>query len=132
MTSASTPSKDYTTIQLSLSDGIAKLALNRPEAANAINGQMAAELFDAANTLRWDDTVRVVLLTASGKVFCGGGDIAEFGALGDAPTRARRPSDPRSAWRDGRLRRDGRAAGRRHRRIGRRSRTQLGVRGGYW
>ena len=59
MTSASTTTNDYTTIQLSLSDGIARLALNRPEAANAIDGEMAAELFDAANALRWDDTVRV-------------------------------------------------------------------------
>ena len=75
---------DYSTIALSLTDGIARLRLNRPDAANAINGHLAAELFDAATRLRWDPSVRTVLIGANGRVFCGGGDVAEFGSIGDS------------------------------------------------
>lgn len=73
----------YSTINLSVHDGIARLQLNRPESANTVNAQLARELFDAATSLRWDPTIRVVLLTSAGKVFCGGGDIAEFADKGD-------------------------------------------------
>jgi 2-(1,2-epoxy-1,2-dihydrophenyl)acetyl-CoA isomerase len=73
----------YSTIQLEEADGVARLRLNRPDAANTVNGRMAAELFDAAVRLRWDPAVRAVLLSSSGKVFCGGGDIAEFASLGE-------------------------------------------------
>ncbi|HEY3942222.1 MAG TPA: enoyl-CoA hydratase/isomerase family protein [Acidimicrobiales bacterium] len=73
----------YSTIRFSVAEGIARLQLDRPGAANAINGALASELFDAATRLRWDNSVRVVLLTAAGKVFCGGGDIGEFGAWGE-------------------------------------------------
>ncbi|HUZ09956.1 MAG TPA: enoyl-CoA hydratase-related protein [Acidimicrobiales bacterium] len=73
----------YSTIQLSVHEGIARLQLNRPESANTVNARLARELFDAATALRWDPTVRVVLLTSAGKVFCGGGDIAEFAEQGD-------------------------------------------------
>ena len=49
------------------------------------------------------------LLTVSGKVFCGGGDIAEFGACSaTACPRTFSRVDPRSSWRDGRLRSHGR------------------------
>ena len=53
--------------------GIAELTLNRPEKHNAMNAMMIAELADAAATLASDDTVRVVVLAASGPTFCAGG-----------------------------------------------------------
>jgi 2-(1,2-epoxy-1,2-dihydrophenyl)acetyl-CoA isomerase len=75
--------KQYSTIHLSIDEGVARIVLDRPP-ANTVNGQLAHELFDAATMLRWDPTIRVVLLSAVGKVFCGGGDIAEFATKGDA------------------------------------------------
>lgn len=68
----------YQTISLGIEDGLATLTLNRPEAANAVNSTMASELRRAAISLAHDRRVRAVLLTAVGKVFCGGGDLAAF------------------------------------------------------
>ena len=58
--------------------GIARLELNRPDAANAINLALAVELEQAALTVAGDANVRAVLLTGAGARFCGGGDVADF------------------------------------------------------
>ncbi len=72
----------YSTILFEVSDGVARLTLNRPEAVNAINREMAWEMMDAAQ--RCDDaSVRAVLITGAGRMFCGGGDIKAFAAVGD-------------------------------------------------
>lgn len=73
----------YETILLEVRDGLAHLTLNRPEAANALNAQLAAELRDAAIRLAHDASVRAVLLTANGRVFCGGGDLSSFASQGE-------------------------------------------------
>jgi 2-(1,2-epoxy-1,2-dihydrophenyl)acetyl-CoA isomerase len=70
----------YQSISLEVDRGLAVLTLNRPEAANAINEVMAAELRQAAVSLAHDPSVRAVLLTAAGRIFCGGGDLATFAA----------------------------------------------------
>ena len=77
----------YSTITLDVTDGLARLTLNRPDAANSVNAAMAADLRAAAIRLSHDPSVRAVLLTATGKVFCGGGDLAGFATLppGDLP-----------------------------------------------
>lgn len=56
--------------------GVATLTLNRAEKRNALSAQMIAELSMAAEQLANDDAVRVVVLTAVGKTFCAGGDLA--------------------------------------------------------
>jgi 2-(1,2-epoxy-1,2-dihydrophenyl)acetyl-CoA isomerase len=61
-------------------DSVAVLTLNRPDDANAINGQMASELRIAALALSHDPSVRAVLLQSFGRVFCGGGDLGSFAA----------------------------------------------------
>lgn len=71
-------------VLLDIEDGIARLRLNRPEASNALNRDLFIALVDAVHTLQREDSVRVVLLSGEGKNFCGGGDVAEFAALGDA------------------------------------------------
>lgn len=68
----------YQTLTLEVDGGLATLKLNRPEAANALDPTMAGELRQAAVALSHDSRVRAVLLTAVGKVFCGGGDLAAF------------------------------------------------------
>jgi 2-(1,2-epoxy-1,2-dihydrophenyl)acetyl-CoA isomerase len=70
----------YQTISLQVERGLATLTLDRPEAANALNDVMAAELRQAAVALAHDAGVRAVLITANGRVFCGGGDLATFAA----------------------------------------------------
>lgn len=69
------------TIRLERDGGIAKLTLTRPDAANALNMEMAEALMRAAIELDDDDRVRVVLLTGEGKMFCAGGDL---GAMAEA------------------------------------------------
>jgi len=77
---------DFTTITLSVgTDGIARLALNRPDKANAMDATMAYELRHAAVELLHDVSVRAVLLSSTGSVFCGGGDLKAF--AGEPPPR---------------------------------------------
>ncbi len=74
---------DYQTIRYEFSKGIATITLDRKDnPANALNARMAEELFDAG--LRCDTPdVRAVIITAVGKMFCGGGDLAEMDAATD-------------------------------------------------
>lgn len=74
---------DYETLAFESRDGVARLTLDRPDAANAINLQMAEELLDAVTRLADDPTVRAVLLGGNGPRFCGGGDVKQFAELGD-------------------------------------------------
>lgn len=63
-----------------VADGVAWLRLNRPDAANAINMALASDLFDSLQEAVRRDDVRCIVLSASGKLFCGGGDLSDFGA----------------------------------------------------
>lgn len=58
--------------------GTARLNLNRPDKHNALNSAMIRELRVAAAALATDDSVRLVVLSGSGKSFCAGGDIGWF------------------------------------------------------
>ena len=70
-------------LTLGIQDGIARLTLNRPDAANALHLPMAKELLDAALHISSAPEVRVVRLDAAGKMFCAGGDVKGFASLGD-------------------------------------------------
>lgn len=59
-------------------DGVATLTMNRPEARNALTGELLAALSDAAPRLALDPKVRVVVLTGAGGAFCAGGDVKGF------------------------------------------------------
>ena len=56
--------------------GVVILSLDRPEKHNAMNAAMIAELAAAAADLEADRDVRVVVLAASGRTFCAGGDLS--------------------------------------------------------
>ena len=62
-------------------DGVAHVTLNRPDAANAINVELANDLADAAQRLVGETSVRAVLLTGAGERFCGGGDVRAFAGI---------------------------------------------------
>lgn len=80
----------YETLRLDVRDNVAHLELHRPDAANAITLELAQELDAVARRLRDDDSVRAVLLTGAGKMFCGGGDVKAFVATGeDLPAHLR-------------------------------------------
>lgn len=65
--------------------GIVTLTLDRPEAKNALSAALVARLTEALATLADDATVRAVVLTGAGEVFCAGADIGEMRAAGSAP-----------------------------------------------
>ena len=72
---------DYNTLTLDIADGIAIVTLEQGP-ANALNAEMAQEVFDVSIRCGAPD-VRAVVFTASGKMFCGGGDLAEMDAAED-------------------------------------------------
>ncbi|HJT60013.1 MAG TPA: enoyl-CoA hydratase family protein [Ktedonobacteraceae bacterium] len=61
-----------------VSDGIATLTLNRPEVMNALTFEIYAQLRDLFEALRYDETVRAIVLTGAGDNFCSGGDVHEI------------------------------------------------------
>ncbi len=56
-------------------DRIATITLNRPDIYNALNDELTFEIQDALEQASQDDSVRVVVLTGSGKAFCSGQDL---------------------------------------------------------
>lgn len=67
----------YHTILFENKSGIARLTLNRPERLNAFTTQMHEEVADALARVEADADTRVLLLTATGRGFCAGQDLAE-------------------------------------------------------
>ncbi|MBC7231004.1 MAG: enoyl-CoA hydratase/isomerase family protein [Actinobacteria bacterium] len=59
-------------------EGIATIRLNRPEAKNALNLELIAELGVAADMLARDEGVRAVIVTGGEDNFAAGGDIKEM------------------------------------------------------
>ena len=60
--------------------GVVTFTLNRPQAFNALSEAMLTALGDAFDALAEDQTVRAVILAASGKAFCAGHDLKEMRA----------------------------------------------------
>ncbi|MER7518662.1 enoyl-CoA hydratase-related protein [Streptomyces sp. NPDC126499] len=70
------------TVLYEVSDGLATITLNRPEAMNAMNVAAKVALRDAAESAAADPAVRAVLLTAAGdRAFCVGQDLKEHVGL---------------------------------------------------
>jgi enoyl-CoA hydratase/carnithine racemase len=66
----------------------ATIRLNRPDVLNAVDFQMLREVARACEEASWDDEVRVIVLTGTGRAFCVGADLrawAEGGYLGNPP-----------------------------------------------
>ncbi|MEV6309907.1 enoyl-CoA hydratase-related protein [Streptomyces sp. NPDC051840] len=60
-----------------VSDGLATITINRPDAMNAMNTAAKVALRDALRAVADDTAVRAVLLTATGRAFCVGQDLKE-------------------------------------------------------
>jgi enoyl-CoA hydratase len=58
-------------------DSVATLVLARPEARNALNRSLITDLRDALELIGADASVRAVILTGEGEVFCAGADLKE-------------------------------------------------------
>jgi len=69
------PPPGYETLAIALHDGVAVVALNRPDVHNAFNATLISELTEVLNVLDEDDAVRAVVLAGNGKSFCAGADL---------------------------------------------------------
>jgi len=66
----------YSTVIYTKKDHIARITINRPEAGNVINQQLAQELEDVCRGINQDEDIYVVTLTGAGdKAFCAGSQL---------------------------------------------------------
>ena len=70
----------YETIRAEAQGPIGVITLDRPEALNAINAQLIAELNAALDDFEADDAVRAIVLTGSERAFAAGADVKEMRA----------------------------------------------------
>ena len=69
-------------IDFDVSDGIARVTLNRPERMNAIDSASETTLAGIWNAIAQNPTIRCVVLTGTGRAFCAGADMKEDGPDG--------------------------------------------------
>ncbi len=62
------------------SGGVVWLTLNRPNAANTIDAPMARAFRTTVTELNADESVRALVISGAGKMFCAGGDLQRFAA----------------------------------------------------
>ena len=72
-------------------NGVATLTMNRPEARNAMSGEMMAAMHEALPRLAADSSVRCVVLTGAGGAFCAGGDVKGFASEAGASSGDSKP-----------------------------------------
>lgn len=77
----------YETVKCEIRDRIAYVAVNRPEALNALNSQVIKELRSVFGEIAVNDDVGAVILTGEGRSFVAGADIAEMSKLNAVEAR---------------------------------------------
>src|ERR687884_114128 len=76
-------------VEYSVADGVATIALNRPEVRNALNLEMCEALLSAVRRAT-DEDARLVFVRGNGPVFCGGADLKERQGKSEPWIRERR------------------------------------------
>ena len=77
----------YSTVIYTKKDHVADITLNRPEAGNIINQQLAQELEDVCRQINQDEDIYVVILTGAGdKAFSKGSQLEKSGTVYSAAT----------------------------------------------
>jgi 2-(1,2-epoxy-1,2-dihydrophenyl)acetyl-CoA isomerase len=74
---------EFTALQFEVRNQVAHITLNRPEAGNSVNEEMAEDLMYAALRCDEDPGIRAVLISGAGRIFSGGGDLKAFSAKGN-------------------------------------------------
>ena len=64
-------------VSYSVDNAVASIVLSRPDASNALDRPMKEQLLESLSKVRADATIRAVALTAAGRNFCVGQDLAE-------------------------------------------------------
>src|SRR2546421_11658509 len=69
-------------VMLHTHDGVGLIRINRPEKMNAIGALTRKQLGEAIKQAERDESVRVVVLTGTGRAFCSGADVTELSVEG--------------------------------------------------
>lgn len=69
-------------VHYDVADGVATITLDSPHNRNALSRQLVGELLSGLDRADGDEDVRVVVVAATGKVFCSGADLAEAAGQG--------------------------------------------------
>ena len=72
-------------VRLSVSHGVARLVLNRPDRRNALTRELISGLLAAVEQVKNDPSARMLVLAAEGPVFCAGMDLEEMRARAADP-----------------------------------------------
>jgi len=75
------------TVKLDITNNVGTITLDRPEARNAMNGELLDDLGEALKSVQSDSSVRCVVLTGNGPVYCAGGDLKTIGDLSPGEIR---------------------------------------------
>ena len=71
-------------VRYELDGHVATITYHRPEALNAVNGDMRRGLNDAFSRFRDDEAAWVAIVTGAGRAFCAGGDLRDgAGSIGE-------------------------------------------------
>jgi 2-(1,2-epoxy-1,2-dihydrophenyl)acetyl-CoA isomerase len=85
---------EFNTILLDITDGIATLTLNRPDALNALSMELVQEMRQALLAVEEDSSARVLLITGAGRGFCSGADLkASNDATDNGASRGERTAE---------------------------------------
>jgi 2-(1,2-epoxy-1,2-dihydrophenyl)acetyl-CoA isomerase len=71
-------SSELESVNVRLADGVATIELNRPQALNAWNAQLGADLLAALRGAAEDDAARALLITGAGRAFSSGADLKDM------------------------------------------------------
>lgn len=87
----------FSTIVYEKIGDIGRVTLNRPDVLNAYCVRMRDELHEVLQAVRDDEDVRVLVFRGSGRAFCAGADLREFGTA-PSPVAARQIRFTRDVW----------------------------------
>lgn len=92
---------DFETIIYEKADALATITLNRPERMNAFTAQMIDEWYAALLDAHGDASVKVVIVTGTGRGFCAGADVRGGGPIGNLMDRDKTHVENVNFLRDG-------------------------------
>lgn len=85
-------------IQLTTTDGVGLLTLNRPEKRNAMSFAMLGDFIATVKAAGTDDAIKVLIITGSGGAFCAGTDLADLASIPGADRGLRGSAEDRDRW----------------------------------
>ena len=75
-------------VRLTVDSGVARLTLDRPEKRNALRREIILSMLGHVRNIASDETVRVLVLQSTGKVFCAGMDLGQMQERAQSPDSA--------------------------------------------